>query len=572
MNYNYAIMLVIVVGLASCTSVEKEAADTIYYGGDILTMAGDNPTYVQSLGVTKGKIVFAGKKSDALKKYDGSHVDLQGKTLLPGFIDAHGHAWLCGFQALSANLLPEPDGKVNDIPTLIEELKSWSTTNEKALGKVGWIVGFGYDDAQLKENIHPTADMLDEVSTEYPVLIVHQSGHFGAMNHKALEMAGYDATSENPPGGIIRRVPGSQEPDGVLEEMAFFKAVFLVFARLDEAANNKLAAAGVDAYARFGFTTLQEGRASKAITETWRQLGEEGALDLDIVSYPDIQGELPYLLEVGAQKEYSNGFRVGGVKISLDGSPQGKTAWLTEPYVVPPAGESNDYLGYAAFEKEEDVVALIDTAYKYNWQVLAHCNGDASGDQLIRAVRQAVDKYGLGDRRTVMIHAQTVREDQLDSMKVLGIIPSFFGMHTFYWGDWHRDETLGRERAYRISPAQSTLKRDMIFTQHHDAPVALPSSTMILHTAVNRTSRSGDVIGPDQRIDPYTALKSITTWAAYQYFEENRKGTLEPGKLADLVILDRNPLKVDPSTIMDIQVMETIKEGVSVYRSDDPSL
>ncbi len=184
---------------------------------------------------------------------------------------------------------------------------------------------------------------------------------------------------------------------------------------------------------------------------------------------------------------------------------------------------------------------------------------------MIRAVRNATEKFGNDDRRSVMIHAQTVREDQLDSMNVLGIIPSFFGMHTFYWGDWHRDETLGKERAYRISPAVSTLKRDMIFTQHHDAPVALPSSIMILHTAVNRTSRSGDVIGQEQKVSPYIALKSITKWAAYQYFEEDTKGTLEAGKLADLVILDKNPLKVDPKEIIDIRVLETIKEGKTVY-------
>ena len=165
-----------------------------------------------------------------------------------------------------------------------------------------------------------------------------------------------------------------------------------------------------------------------------------------------------------------------------------------------------------------------------------------------------------------MVHAQTVRDDQLDSMKDLGIIPSYFGMHTFYWGDWHRDETLGKDRAYRISPTQSTLQRDMIFTEHHDAPVALPNAIMILHTAVNRTSRSGDVIGPDQRISPYIALKSITDWAAYQYFEEDKKGTIKEGKLADFVILDKNPLKIEPSEIINIQVLETIKENKNVYR------
>jgi predicted amidohydrolase YtcJ len=545
-----------------------DADPILYYGGDILTMEGDTPNYVEAVVVQGGRIAFVGARAEAEERFaDAQRVDLAGKTLLPGFIDAHGHVWITGFQALAANLLPPPDGPGNTIPALIEEVEKWKANSEGAIGKVGWIIGFGYDDAQLEEGRHPTASELDAISTEYPVLMIHQSGHLAVMNHKALEMSGYTTETPNPKGGIIQRVAGSQEPNGVLEEMAFFQPVFGIFASLDQEANEKLALAGLEAYARFGFTTAQEGRATAANVETWRKLAGEGALMIDVAAYPDVQNQMDYVKEVGVQSEYTNRFRVAGVKISLDGSPQGKTAWLTEPYVVPPAGKDSDYRGYPAFPNESDVLALIDSTYKYNWQILAHCNGDAASDEFIRALRHATDMYGEGDRRPVMVHAQTVREDQLDSMKVLGAIPSYFGMHTFYWGDWHRDETLGMERAYRISPAQSTLRRDMIFTEHHDAPVALPNSLMILHSIVNRTSRSGDIIGPDQRVSPYIALKSITDWAAYQYFEEDRKGTITEGKLADLVILDRNPLKVAASDIMNIQVLETIKEGSHVYQA-----
>jgi len=541
-------------------------AQTLYFNGDILTMEGDEPEYVEAVVVKEGKITFTGTLAEAEEKYtDARRVDLDGKTLLPGFIDAHSHVWITGFQALSANLLPPPDGVVNSIPALIDQVNEWKVNSEKAIGKVGWIIGFGYDNAQLEEQRHPTAIELDEISTEYPVLVIHQSGHIAVMNHKALEMSGYTSATPNPKGGVIQRVANSQEPNGVLEEMAFFQPVFRIFASLDQEANEKLALAGLDAYARFGFTTVQEGRATASNVKTWQKLAGEGALMIDVAAYPDVQNQMDYVKEVGVQEDYTNHFRVAGVKISLDGSPQGKTAWLTTPYVVPPAGKEEDYRGYPAFKDEDVVVALIDSTYKYNWQILAHCNGDAASDEFIRAIRHATDTYGKEDRRPVMIHAQTVREDQLDSMKVLGIIPSYFGMHTFYWGDWHRDETLGKERAYRISPTQSTLERGMIFTEHHDAPVALPNSIMILHTAVNRTSRSGDIIGPDQRISPYIALKSITEWAAYQYFEKDKKGTIKEGKLADLVILDKNPLKITPSEIMNIQVLETIKEGNNIY-------
>ncbi|RQO33234.1 hydrolase [Herminiimonas sp. KBW02] len=545
-------------------------AETIYLGGSILTMAGDTPHYAEAVAIQNGKIINVGSKAAALKLRDERTrvVDLAGKTLLPGFIDAHGHAWMTGFQKLSANLLPPPDGKGSDIPTLVSLLKDWQSKNQVAIDKVGWIIGFGYDDSQLAEKRHPTATDLDQVSTDIPVVVIHQSSHLASMNHKALEMAGITSESPNPAGGVIRRLADGRTPDGVLEEMAFFGPMFKVLGSFDQDVSEKIALAGVDYYMQFGFTTAQEGRASKQITQTWNKLAKEGKLKIDVAAYPDLQAEQAFMSATGTKKSYSNHFRVAGVKLSLDGSPQGKTAWLSKPYVHAPAGQPADYRGYPAIPKNDDLQLLVNQAFKHNWQILAHTNGDAAADALINAVAKAEKTYGKGDRRTVMIHAQTVREDQLDRMKQLGIIPSFFSMHTFYWGDWHRDETLGKDRAFRISPTQSALKRGMWFTEHHDAPVALPSSIMILHTTVNRTTRSGAVLGEDQRVSPYIALKSITDWASRQYFEEKNKGTISVGKLADLVILDKNPLKVDPATIRDIKVLETIKEGKTIFSQD----
>lgn len=575
-SYLYLIIifiLIIGIHLGGCNkisknnSVNRDAADAIYFNGDIITMEGDSPEYAEAVAVKNGKIIFVGKRAEADKLKGDSTImnDLKGKTLLPGFIDAHGHAYNCGIQSLTANLLPAPDGTGNDIPTLISLLKDWQRRNEKTIGKYGWIMGFGYDDAQLKEGRHPIAEDLDKVSTTVPVLIIHQSGHLAVMNNKALELAGYTSDSKDPDGGVIRRKKGSNQPDGVLEEMAFFIPTFKIMATLDKDANEKIALAGVEAYIKYGFTTLQEGRATKEACETWMNLGKQGLLKVDVACYPDIQGQIGFIMDIGIQKNYSDHVRIAGVKLSLDGSPQGKTAWLTKPYVVPPPGQSKDYKGYPAIPNPEDVISFVDTAFANNWQIITHCNGDAALDEYLKAVRIAENKYGVGDRRTVAIHSQTARFDQLDTMKVLKVIPSFFGMHTYYWGDWHINETLGQERAFRISPAGTALKKGMIFTEHHDAPVALPNSIMILYSVVNRLSRSGVVVGPDERISPYDALRSITSWAAYQYFEEDSKGTLKNGKQADLVILDKNPLKIDPVAIKDIQVLETIKNGKTVF-------
>jgi hypothetical protein len=262
---------------------------------------------------------------------------------------------------------------------------------------------------------------------------------------------------------------------------------------------------------------------------------------------------------------YRNRFRIGGIKITADGSPQGKTAFLTAPYVHPPHGQPDDYRGYPTVTQEE-----LDRWFDFSWTrglpLIVHCNGDAAADLMISAVRKAVATHGPRDMRPVMIHAQMIRHDQVYAMAELGIVPSFFTAHTFFWGDWHRTETVGPERAAGMSPAAYAQKRGIAFTNHTDAPVVPPDQLMLVWTAVNRVSRSGVVVGPDERITPLAALQAITVNAARQYFEERDKGSLEPGKLADLVILDRDPLEGDPMAIRDIRVMETIKAGRTIYR------
>ena len=194
-----------------------------------------------------------------------------------------------------------------------------------------------------------------------------------------------------------------------------------------------------------------------------------------------------------------------------------------------------------------------------------HANGDAAIDQMIDAVRPAHQKYGPGDRRLTLIHGQFLRKDQIPVLKDLQILPSLFPMHTFYWGDWY-DQIVGSELAQQISPMRSVLSAGMLATSHTDAPVALPNLMQVMWATVNRTSRSGKVMGADERITSIEALKAITLWGAYEHFEEKSKGSLEPGKLADMVILSDNPLTIDPMKINMIVVLETIKEGKTVFK------
>ncbi len=548
---------------AQATSPTKPMADLIYFGGDIVTVNDAQPE-VEALAVKNGKILALGSKTDVmrLQSPDTEVVDLGGKTLIPGFMDGHGHVFNTGIQALAANLLAPPDGEVTDIASLQQTLKDWYAKAENQ--QHGVVLGFGYDDSQLKEKRHPTRQELDAVAKDMPVLIIHQSGHLATFNTKALELAGFSPDSKDPEGGKIRREADGKTPNGVLEEIAFFGALMPMFAKLKPEENEVIFKAGMDLYASYGYTTAQEGRASTSAVETMYKVAKDGKLKLDVAVYPDIQVaqsviKPPYLSDV-----YMNGFRVAGAKLNLDGSPQGKTAWLTEPYLVPPEGQQPGYKGYASMS-DEDAAKYVELAQANGWQLLTHVNGDAAIDQLIKAVAASEKKHGKADRGFVAIHAQTARKDQVESFNRLGIFPSFFPMHTFYWGDWHSDSVLGKERASHISPTGWARQLGMIFTSHHDAPVALPDSMRVYYATVNRISRTGREIGPDQRVTPLEGPKAQTLWAATQYREEKSKGSLEVGKNADMVVLSANPLKVKPETIADIKVEQTIKDGVTVY-------
>lgn len=560
----------IVLSGCATSSIPVSSSEKLFYGGPILTMSGNTPEYAEALLVKDGKIRFVGSRQQAQRLADKTvqSIDLKNKILLPGFIDAHSHVNMVGFHQMVANLYPEPDGQVSDINSLVNVLKQWTAQNPAVIKSMGgWILGNGYDDAQLNEKRHPTAADLDRVSTGQPVMILHQSGHLASVNHKALELLKIDQNTPNPAGGVIRREDHSNVPNGVLEESALFSAIGSIFKDVPPAVMLQIAQKGIDAYVKNGFTTVQEGRADQGTTEMWHALAKQNRLPIDVVSYPDITTSKDYMLKQGSSHHYDQHFRIGGVKISLDGSPQGKTAWLTQPYVVPPEGKDKSYKGYAAISNDQQVKDYINLAFKQGWQVLAHANGDAAIDQFIAAVKDATEKQGKADRRSVLIHSQTIRDDQLDQLKALDIIPSFFSLHTFYWGDWHRQQTLGENRAAHISPTATALKKHLIFTEHHDAPVVPPSSMMMLDAIVNRVTRSNYVLGANERVSPYLALKSMTDWAAYQYFEGQHKGTLASGKLADLVILDQNPLTIPGREIKNIKVMATYKDGQLIYQA-----
>jgi len=560
-----AIALSFLPGLANA----QDVADTIYSGGPILTINDGQPK-VEAVAVKDGRILAAGTLADisAFKGETTEAFDLNGRTMLPGFVDSHGHVVMGGIQALSANLLAPPDGDVTDIASLQATLKAWAEKNAATVDKVKMIIGFGYDNAQLAELRHPTREDLDAVSTEVPIVIVHQSGHLGVANSKALELAGITASTENPEGGVIQRTSDGT-PNGVLEEYAFFNVLIPLLGTLGPEGLSAFAEAGADLWMRYGYTTAQDGRSSGAVVEALKAVDADKGLPVDVIAYPDVLEAKDYIAQ-HVSRDYEGKVRVGGCKLTIDGSPQGFTALRDRPYYDPVGDYPPGYAGYASVTMEK-VQDAVNWCYENGIQIITHANGEGASDMLIAAIGAAQKKYGDPGNRPVLIHGQFLREDQVDSYKRLGVFMSLFPMHTFYWGDWHRDHTVGPVNADNISPTGWVRERGMKFGSHHDAPVAFPDSMRILSATVTRRTRSGDILGPSQRVDVMTALKAMTIWPAWQQFEENDKGSIEVGKLADFVLLSEDPTAIDPEKLAGIKIEGTVKGGNLVYDAQKDS-
>lgn len=528
----------------------------LFYGGDIITMTAktDAP---EAVLVRDDKIEYVGSldRAQAIAGAEAEKADLKGKTLMPSFIDSHSHismyAQFSGFADLSG---------CTTFDEIVETLNRYK--EEKQIGEDGAIVGTGYDHNFLREETHPTRLVLDQVSETIPVCLFHTSGHMAVANTPLLKLAGLTKETQEPKGGHYGRDEAGGL-NGYLEEVPALAPVLMkAFSRIKADPIKQLSEVQ-DIYLKYGITTVQDGGTNREGVEQFLKFAEQGAFKLDVVAYA-ISGEngISDLLSAhtDAVGRYENHYKIGGAKIILDGSPQGKTAWLSRPY----EGEES-YCGYPT-HSDETVEKVIKKSLDGGYQILAHCNGDEASEQYIRCFKKALASAGnvCADTRPVMIHCQTVRDDQLDEMKKIGMLPSIFVAHTYYWGDIHL-KNLGPDRGNRISPVKSALEYGLKYNFHQDSPVLKPDMMQTIWCAVNRITRKGVKIGKEQRISVFDALKGVTVHAAYAYHEEDKKGTIEAGKLADLVILDKNPLKTDPMELKDIAVEETIKEGKILY-------
>jgi len=571
------------------------AKPLLYSGGDIVTMQGKKPHYVESVVEEDGKILFVGKELDALKRFpDARMVDLNGSTMLPAFFDPHGHLLLTTLLVAYADLNAPPIGTVDSIAKLQQTLKTYISDHHLKPGE--WVIGMNYDDTGMKEQRHPTKADLDAVSTEHPIYIMHSSSHFGVANSLALKMAGIDEGVKDPKGGKFYR-DEKGHLTGVMEEGPAFTQVMMKITPVDpKTAMRAIEKTLMTQYAAQGMTTAQEcGGALPDFVKLLQAMGKQGRLKLDVIAYPNPDHQ-ELLKAYNQTSHYQNHFRMGGLKVIMDGSIQGYTAYLSKPYfVVPKALEPEGAACNAEFKaplllgehnttahahhpsakmtskgfvsrpsyKQEELDSIVSDALKKGWHVMVHCNGDGAIDMLLKSMKKAKPK---ADHRTAIVHAQTIREDQLDEVKRLGMGLTMFPSHLYYWGDRHATRFLGPKRTAHMNPMRSIIDREIPYTIHHDSPVTPTNILDMISFAVNRTSIKGNVYGEDQAMTVYEALKAVTINAAYQHFEEKEKGTIEVGKQADFVILSHNPLKTDKKRLRDIEVLRTINDSEVIYQ------
>ncbi len=570
------VLLALLVSLTLVACDQPEAinaeplnADRIFHNANILTMSfkngHDEMSIANAVAVKDGRIIAL---TDDISEYPENWVgqntqisDLNGLTLMPGFVQSHAHFNLIVLKKMTVNLAPPPDGGVANLTTLKNAL---STAAQKI--PAGYpIMGIGYDDTVMEEKRHPTRDDLDAVSTEHPIIIMHISFHIAVMNSKALEMAGIDAETPDPEGGHIQREPNSNRPNGVLEEAAINVIGKMlpqpspqqVFKTYDVVVQDLLA---------LGYTTIVEHASDSAMEKGFEAYFASRDVPVDMIAYRRVLPDTEPLASQMANmtRKDINGFKLGGIKILLDGSIQGYTGHLSQPYHVTPASKDVSYRGYPHLPPEKFNNMLMQ-AYADDIPLLVHTNGDAAIDVLLDGLEKANTAYPDNSLRPVSIHAQTMRQDQLDRAKELSLIPSFFVDHVYFWGDRHKDIFLGPERAAKISPVGSAEDRRLIYTIHDDAPVVSADPFRTLWVAVARLTSSGEKLGADEAITRQQALKALTINSAYQHYIETHKGSIEVGKKADMIILDGNPLTVAEAELRHIKVLETVKDGETVY-------
>ncbi|MFZ6756022.1 amidohydrolase [Undibacterium sp. Ji50W] len=557
---------------------DEQAADkiTIYTNGNLITMDDDN-SRAEAMAIKNGIILSVGKAKDIKEQFKNQPtdiIDLYKKTVLPGFIDGHSHFSQAAASIGFVDISPSPISTGNDKGSIIDALKKSDQFSKLQQGD--FLIAYGYDQTSTTMTCEGSVgappgqcmkglshDDLDEVFGDIPVILIHVSMHGGLLNKAAMAKLSVPLVPEAGEKLYVnseRKYQPSNELTGLLMEQAWEYALGQAQAlqnlqSVEKSFKDKLTAAQL-MYASYGYTTVHDAPVTKQVMQAYQEAAEQKALFLDVVAYavPTDLARYQYTTS------YTNHFKIAGIKIIVDGSPQGLTALFSQPYKVPGPNLAKSWCGGVANTSQDDLNQYVADAYKAKAQVLTHVNGDA-------AVQMVLDAHLAAgapkDMRTTPIHSQFVTADQLKSYAEYGFTPSFFTNHTYFWGDLHV-KNLGRERANFLSPMASGAKLGLHMTNHSDFFVTPPDPIFILWTSVNRISRNRKVIGKNERLSVMQGLKALTSDGAYQYHEESSKGKLKEGMVADMVMLSQDPTAIPVKKICDIEILATYKANILV--------
>jgi len=519
----------------------------------VLTLDAES-SVADSLLLEGGRIVFAGAQasmSSSLPPFT-KIVDMQGRTIVPGFVDAHSHFPAAGLIEAGVDMTPPPTGNVSTLQILLDKVSVQAST----LSENDWVVGFNYDDSSLDVARHPTRDELDRVAPNNPVYLWHRSGHMGVANTLALQAFGFEDEIMNraaTEGVDLPDRDDSGQLTGLLQEGAAPSMSFLL-RQLSVFRLFKALLSARDQYLSAGVTTAQNGFADIPSMLMLRWSQRLGLIPQRLVIWPahDKVYDRLHIESIGAVQAPSDElakaigwdsnparFAITAIKLIADGSPQGRTAWLTEPYLDDAAGSG--YRGFANLP-ELEFKSLVRRYHNAGFQLAMHGNGDAAIDLIIAAVADAQALNYRKDSRHLLVHGQLIRVDQLAQLAQLQISATFFPAHVHYWGDWYLNNLLGEKRAGAISPLALAEEAGIRFSIHSDAPVTPISSMQLLWSATNRETLSGINLRQELAIGRERALRAMTIDAAWQSRLDQDRGSLEVGKLADFVVLSENPL------------------------------
>lgn len=532
-------------------AADHRSADTVYLGGTIQTMTG---TTGSALACRDGLFTAVGS-DEQIRAHIGPEtrvVNLDGATVLPGFIETHLHPFMLGMNSVHVDVGPDA---CPDIDAVVRALSARAAGTKAGEA----VVGTGFDDSLVADDRGLTRVDLDRVSTSRPVIVRHLSGHGLYTNSAALKAAGIDASTPEPVGGtIVRDTDGT--PTGELLEVPAMQLLGEVGTLFPPGGLDEALRLALHHMASVGVTSFHDLFVTADMLESYRRVDAAGGLVLRARAYLGLAAA-EELDAAGRTPHRSDMFAVGGVKLVSDGSLQLHTGALTEPYHD--LGEC--HCGEMAIPAR-DLAAMVAACHAAGRQVAIHTNGDRAIDHALDAIEAAAAAAACGTAIAHRLeHVQTLREDQIQRMRELGVNASVFVNHVYYWGDRHRDRFLGPIRGSRISPLASITAAGIPFALHCDCPVTPVSPLFTIATAVNRLTREGHVLGPEQRIDPATAVAGYTSSAATIAGEDTIKGTISPGKLADFVVLADDPHTCPTADIKDIDVLATVVGGREIY-------